>query len=73
MFPTKQVLTLHANCLQWRQFETISVKCQSLFYRKNEKSVINLSSADFVQRLIKVNVYTVCTGLSPYYGIFAIL
>ena len=43
-------LTLHANCLQ----ETIFMKCQSPFSRKNKKNTNNLSSAEFVQRVIKV-------------------
>ena len=35
--------------------ETICMKCQSLFSGKNEKNIINLSSAEFTQRVVKVN------------------
>ena len=30
------------------------MKCQSLFARKNKKNNINLSSAEFAQRVVKV-------------------
>ena len=32
------------------------MKCQILFSRKNKKNIINLSSADFAQRVVKVNL-----------------
>ena len=37
--------------------ETICMKCQSLFSRekKSKKNIINLSSTDFAQRVVKVN------------------
>ena len=35
--------------------ETICMKCQSLFSGKNKKNIINLSSAENAQRVVKVN------------------
>ena len=32
------------------------MKCQNLFYGKNKKNIINLSSVKLAQRMIKVNV-----------------
>ena len=34
--------------------ETISVKCESLFSGKNKKNIVNLSSAEFARRVVKV-------------------
>ena len=51
IFPRKQVLTFHANCLQWRQFAWTVIFC---FLRKNKKTIISLSSAELAQRDIKV-------------------
>ena len=50
IFPRKQALTFHANCLQ----ETICMKCQNLFSGKNKKIIINLLSVEFAQRVVKV-------------------
>ena len=60
----KQVLTFHANCLQWRQFAwnisslfssgTICMKCQSLFSGENKNKFTNSSSAEIAQREIRV-------------------
>ena len=33
------------------------MKCQILFSRKNKKNIINLLSAEFAQRVVKVNVH----------------
>ena len=42
IFPRKQDLTFHANCLQW-----ICMKCQILYTGKNKKkNITNLSSAE---------------------------
>ena len=35
--------------------ETICMKCQILFSGKNKKNIINLSSAENAQRVVKVN------------------
>ena len=45
-FPWKKVLTFHANC---------RMKDQSLFSGKNKKNIVNLSSAELAQRVVKVN------------------
>ena len=37
------------------ELETICMKCQILFSEKSKKSIINLSAAEFAQRVIKVN------------------
>ena len=37
--------------------ETICMKCQSLFSGKNRKNIINLSSAEFAQRMVRVTPY----------------
>ena len=36
--------------------KTICMKCQNLFYGKNKKNIINVSSAEFAQRVVKVKV-----------------
>ena len=62
-FPRKQVLTFHANK------ETICMKSQSLFSRKSKKKLINLSSAEYVQRAVKdpsrKHAYIMLTPLHP--------
>ena len=40
------------------------MKCQSLFLGKNEKNIINLSSAEFAQIEVKVNSMEFCVHLS---------
>ena len=45
-FPRKQDLTFYANCLHW-------MKCQILFSGENKKTIINLSSAENAQRVVK--------------------
>ena len=35
--------------------ETICMKCQILFYRKNKKRIVNLSSAESAQRVVRLN------------------
>ena len=54
IFPRKQNLTFHANCLQ---METICMKCKILFSEKTKKHIINLSPAEFAQRMVKVNYW----------------
>ena len=36
------------------KLETICMKCQILFFGKNKKNIINLSSAENAQRVVKV-------------------
>ena len=36
--------------------ETICMKCQILFTGKNKKNIINLSSAEYAQRVVKVKI-----------------
>ena len=33
--------------------ETICIKCQSLYFRKNKKNIFSLSSAELAQRVVK--------------------
>ena len=47
IFPRKQVLTFHTS--------KIFIKYQSLFSRKNKITIINLSSVELAQRVVKVN------------------
>ena len=44
------------NSLDWGYpgEETIGLKCQSQFSGKNKKNIINMSSAEFAQRVAKV-------------------
>ena len=42
--------------------ETICMKCQILFFGKNKKKIINLSSAENVQRVVKVNDNIILSG-----------
>ena len=44
IFTRKQVLIFYANCM----------KCQILFSGKNKKNVINVSSAELVQRMVQL-------------------
>ena len=43
--------------LLWQTVETICMKCQILFSGKNKKNIINLSSAEFAQRMVKVKQF----------------
>ena len=36
--------------------ETICMKCQILFFRENKKNIINLSSAELANRMVKAKV-----------------
>ena len=45
-------MTFQANCL----LETICLKCHILFSGKNKKNIINLSSAENAQRVVKVKI-----------------
>ena len=49
----------HISCKLF-PMETIGMKCQILFSGKNKKNVINLSSAEFAQRVAKVNKVVCC-------------
>ena len=40
------------------------MKCQILFSGKNKKNIINLSSAENAQRVVKVNHHTTCESSS---------
>ena len=48
--------------------ETICKKCQRLLAEKNKKHIINLSSLDFAQKVVKVNITK--TRLFKYIEIF---
>ena len=50
IFPRKQDLTFHANCLQGDNLHEMS----DPVYAKNKKNIINLSSAENAQRVVKV-------------------
>ena len=49
-FPRNQDLTFHANCLQGDNLHEMS----DPVYVKNKKNIINLSSAENAQRVVKV-------------------
>ena len=42
------------------------MKCQILFSGKNKKNIINLSSAENAQRVVKVNCYNVTELLNVH-------
>ena len=39
-------------------FETIYMRCQILLFRKNKKSIVSLSSAEFTHSMVSVNAKT---------------
>ena len=43
------------------------MKCENLFFGKNKINIINLSSAEFAQRLVKVEIVG-CYGLADTQG-----
>ena len=51
IFPRKQDLTFHANCL----LETICMKCQILFSRKNKKNISKCRLLKIFPRVLNVN------------------
>ena len=56
-FPRKQVLTFHANCLQWTQFALkISISGENKKKKKKIKTNHKLSSVEFAQRVTVVKV-----------------
>ena len=59
IFLRKQDLIFHANCLQWRQFAW-DVNC---LLGKIIKTIINLSSAELAQRVVKVNLNQNCLSV----------
>ena len=63
ILPQKTGLTLHANCLQWRQFAWNDKSC---FLGRIKKNIINLMSSEYAQRVVKVKWgYTVpCLSFS---------
>ena len=46
------------------------MKCQILFSENNKKNIINLSSAENAQRVVKVNIRTTVQVLAFTLGIF---
>ena len=54
--------------------ETICMKCQILFYRKNKKKTINLSFVELAQRLVNIKMSSgraaVCDFGTPSYLFF---
>ena len=53
IFPRKQDLTFHANCLHWRKF---AWKCEILLSGKNKKNT-NFLSAEWAKRVVKIKVW----------------
>ena len=57
-----------SNPVFWKKFlemETLCMKCQILFSGKkikNKKNIINLSSAELAQRVVKVNDTSILVG-----------
>ena len=49
IFPGKQDMTFHANCLQWRQF---AWKCHILFSGKNEENISKCRLLKFLPRVL---------------------
>ena len=41
------------------------MKCHSLFSGKNKKNIINLSSAENAQRVVKVNIMAYIYSVAP--------
>ena len=50
--------------------QTICMKCQSLFSGKNKKNIINLLSAEFAQRVVKVKQRSLCNNCNKDYQTF---
>ena len=42
------------------------MKCQSLLFEKSKKNIINLSPAEFVQRMVKVKYLVVILGVKCF-------
>ena len=53
IFPRKQDLTFHANCLKWRQFAWNVKSCAG----KNKKNVTNFLFAELTQRVVKLKSF----------------
>ena len=70
IFPRKQVLTFHENCLQWRQF---AGNVKNSFLGKIKKIYMKLSSAKLAQRMVKVKrislFYYLCVCLKTGRGV----
>ena len=69
-FPKKQDLTFHANCLIGDNLHKVS---NPVFLRKIRKNIMNLSSVEFVQRVVKVSLHkyksaneTCCRKTNPF-------
>ena len=52
IFLKKQILTFHANYLQWRQLHEMS---NPVFLGKIKENIINMSSAEIAHRVVQVN------------------
>ena len=48
-------------------YETICMKCQSLFYEENKKDIISVSSVELAQRLVKVILTAGGSWLTAWY------
>ena len=53
--------------MQIVSLETICTKCQNLYSGKNKKHIINLSSAEYAQRVVKVKA-PVTTAADDAFG-----
>ena len=58
----------HKTCLHWRQFAWNVITC---FFVKNIKNIINLSSAELLQRMVKINKLVIHTWLQTRLQVFA--
>ena len=70
IFPRKQDLTFHVDCLQCRQ---TALNVKFCFLGKNKKNIINFLSAEYVQGMVKVkeNGHTFMGGNSFLPDLFA--
>ena len=57
IFPRKQDLTVHVNCLHWKQF---AWNFKSCFLGKNKKNIINLPSAEFAREWLRLTSCCSC-------------
>ena len=54
MFPRKQDLTFHTNCFHWSEFARKAKFC--FLWKKREKNITNLSSAELAKRVVKADL-----------------
>ena len=64
IFPRKQDLTFHANCLHW----TICMKYQNLFSRKNKKNVSICPLLKILYRRLNINFIFFLPRLNKVHG-----